>query len=115
LQNRDPGGKVKIMINRDFVRGFALGVGVTVLVPVVVAALVVGPKPLGRALSRGRDMLAQKAREAAAEAGEIIEDMIAESRAQTEGIAVDRASAAYQGQSADGGARESGNAARGTD
>jgi hypothetical protein len=60
-------------------------------------------------------MLAEKAREAAAEAGEIIEDMIAESRAQSYRIVADPASAGYEERSADNGTRDSNDAARGTD
>lgn len=69
------------MINRDFIKGFAAGVGVAVVVPVVAVAVITGGRPLTRALSRGGSMMAEKAREAAAEAGEIIGDLIAETRA----------------------------------
>lgn len=69
------------MANGDFFKGFALGVAVAVAVPVVAVAVLTGGRPLARAASRGAGMLADKAREAAAETGEIIEDLIAESRA----------------------------------
>ncbi|MGD8976546.1 MAG: DUF5132 domain-containing protein [Gammaproteobacteria bacterium] len=69
------------MANGDFFKGFALGVAVAVAVPVVAIAVLTGGRPLARAASRGAGMLADKAREAAAETGEIIEDLIAESRA----------------------------------
>ena len=69
------------MLNGDFLRGFAVGVGVAVVIPLAAVAVLVGRKPLGRALSRGCGMLSEKAREAVAEAGEIIEDLIAETRA----------------------------------
>lgn len=69
------------MLSSDFVKGVAVGIGVAVIVPVAAVALLVGRKPLGRALSRGCELLSGKARETMAEAGEIIEDLIAESRA----------------------------------
>lgn len=68
------------MFNRDFIQGFAVGVGVTVAVSAIAITLVVGRRPFARAVVRGGNMLVEKAREAAAEAGEIIEDLIAESR-----------------------------------
>jgi hypothetical protein len=72
------------MINRDFIQGFAVGVGVTVAVSAIAVTLVVGRRPFARAVFRGGNMLVEKAREAAAEAGEIIEDLIAEARAEAD-------------------------------
>jgi hypothetical protein len=70
------------MFNRDFIQGFAVGVGVTVAVSAIAVTLVVGRRPFARAVIRGGNMLVEKAREAAAEAGEIIEDLIAEARVE---------------------------------
>jgi hypothetical protein len=70
------------MFNRDFMQGFAVGVGVTLAVSLVAVTLVAGRRPVTRALTRGGGMLVDKAREAAAEAGEIIEDLIAEMRVE---------------------------------
>lgn len=70
------------MFNRDFIQGFAVGVGVTVAASAIAVTLVVGRRPFARAVLRGGNMLLEKAREAAAEAGEIIEDLIAEARVE---------------------------------
>jgi hypothetical protein len=67
-----------------FVKGFVVGVGVAVALPIAAVAVVTGAAPLARAAGRGGAVLARKAREAAAEAGEIVEDLIAESRAGIE-------------------------------
>jgi hypothetical protein len=77
------------MANGDFIKGFALGIGVAIAVPIVAVAVLTGGRPLARAASRGAGMLADKAREAAAETGEIIEDLIAESRAGLDEASVD--------------------------
>ena len=68
------------MANGDFVKGFVLGVAVTVVTPLVLTALVGGSRPLTRAITRGTGIVGDKLREATAEMAEIAEDMLAEMR-----------------------------------
>lgn len=103
------------MANGDFIKGFALGVGVTIVVPIAAVALLTGGRPLVRALTRSADMLADKAREAASETGEIIEDLIAESRAGLEHGGVAESYQDEEPVSAEDRTGETGSAARGQD
>ena len=68
------------MASEDFVKGFVVGVGMTVALPLAVLVAVTGGRPLARAASRGAMMLGEKLRDSAEELGEIVEDLIAETR-----------------------------------
>lgn len=103
------------MISSDFIKGFAVGVGVAIAVPVATVALLTGGRPLVRALTRGADMLADKAREAAWETGEIIEDLIAESRADLAGAEAAQGLADDESVASADWTEETGDAARGQD
>lgn len=70
------------MAQGGFTRGFVLGLAVGVVTPLAVTALAVGTRPLGRALRRGGGVIGDKIRETAAELSEIVEDMVAEARAE---------------------------------
>jgi len=64
------------------VTGLALGAAVVVLGPVVLpAALAVG-KPLAKAMVKGGLMIYDRGREMVAEAGEVVEDIVAEARSE---------------------------------
>jgi hypothetical protein len=70
------------MAQGGFTKGFVVGLAVGVVAPLAITAIAVGTGPLARAIRRGGTVLGDKAREAAAEFGEIAEDMMAEARAQ---------------------------------
>lgn len=75
------------MASEDFVKGFVVGVGVTVALPLAVLVAVTGGRPLARAASRGAAMLGEKLRDTAEELGEIVEDLIAETRSAQSPVA----------------------------
>lgn len=69
-------------MNRDMVRGLALGVGVGLLAPVMFPALSRVMKPTVQAAIRAGVVAWERGRETLAELGEYAEDMAAEARAQ---------------------------------
>jgi hypothetical protein len=75
------------MANGDIAKGFVLGAATLLVGRLIVKALPVGGQPLAHAALRGGAVLAAKAREAAAEIGEIIEDTLAEMQAAQQSAA----------------------------
>lgn len=65
-------------------KGLAIGVGVALLAPVVLPALAGLAKPFARAAIKAGIIAFEKGREAAAEFGEVMEDLVAEARAEIE-------------------------------
>ena len=65
------------MSKGDVAKGFMLGAASVLAVRAILKALPAGG-PIARALGRGGIVLAEKAREAAAEIGEVLEDAVAE-------------------------------------
>ena len=61
-----------------------LGLGVAMVVPTVLPALGAGLRPFAKALVKGGVTLYDAAREGIAEAGEQLNDLVAESRAEME-------------------------------
>jgi hypothetical protein len=68
------------MANGDIAKGFVLGVVAVLIGRTVLKSLpsVGGGQPITRALLRSGSVLAEKAREAAAELGEVLDDALAE-------------------------------------
>ena len=66
----------------NVVTGLAIGLGVAVLGPVLVPLVASVAKPLAKAAIKGGLTLYEKGRETVAEAGEVIEDLIVESRSE---------------------------------
>ena len=62
--------------------GLFIGIGVAVLAPVVLPILSGVAKPLAKAAVKGGITLYEKGKEAVAEAGEFIEDVYAEAKAE---------------------------------
>lgn len=58
----------------------AVGVGAAIAVPVLLPFLSAAARPLGRAVAKAGAVVADKARETAAEFGEIVEDFVAEAQ-----------------------------------
>ena len=71
------------ILKSNFVVGLTAGVVATVLAPVLIPALRSGARPLAKSLVRGGFLLYEKGREAIANAGEVMEDVVAEVRAET--------------------------------
>jgi hypothetical protein len=65
-------------------KGLAIGIGAALLAPVVLPALAGLAKPLARAAIKAGIIAYEKGREAAAEFGEVMEDLVAEARAELE-------------------------------
>ncbi len=68
------------LLKNEVVRNTALGVGLTVIVPVAVAALAPLVKPFARSSLKMGVLAWERGREVAAELAEIIDDMVAEVR-----------------------------------
>lgn len=62
--------------------GWAAGIGALVLAPIIVPALAKAGKPLVKAALKGGLRLYEKSRGAIAEAGEVLEDLVAEAQAE---------------------------------
>jgi hypothetical protein len=69
------------MANGDIAKGFVLGAAAVLIGRAVLKSVPAGAQPLAHALLRGGAIIAEKAREAAAELGEVFEDTLAELQA----------------------------------
>ena len=65
--------------------GMAIGIGASVVGPVVIPILATVVKPLTKAAIKGGYLLYEKGRETLAEAQEVVEDLVAETKAEIEG------------------------------
>jgi len=68
------------LFNNSTVRNTAIGIGVAILVPVVARAIAPYARPVARSVLKMGVVSYEKGREAIAEFGEIIDDMVAEVR-----------------------------------
>lgn len=66
----------------NILAGLAIGIGASILAPVVIPVIASVAKPLAKAAIKGGIMLYEKGREVAAEAGEVVEDLVAEAKAE---------------------------------
>jgi hypothetical protein len=64
------------------VPGVAAGIGVIVLAPIIGPALAKAGKPVAKALIKGSLVAYEKGKAVLAETGEVLEDLVAESRAE---------------------------------
>jgi hypothetical protein len=87
------------IFKNNFVVGIVAGLAASVIAPLLIPAVKRGARPLAKSLIKGGTMLYEKSREAVAEAGEIMEDVVAEVRAE----AVERHAAAMADDSDEGG------------
>lgn len=69
-------------LKSDLAKGVALGIAVAVVVPIVAPAVAAAARPLARAALRNGLLLYEKGRETVAEAGEMLDDLLAEVRAE---------------------------------
>lgn len=70
--------------SNDKLKGFATGVGISLLTPLVLTALSTFARPAARAAIKAGLVLYERGREKIAEANEVIEDLVAEARAELE-------------------------------
>lgn len=87
------------IFKNNFVVGIAAGLAASAIAPLLIPAVKRGARPLAKSLVKGGAMLYEKSREAIAEAGEMMEDVVAEVQAE----AVERHAAATADGSGDGG------------
>ncbi|HTN44573.1 MAG TPA: DUF5132 domain-containing protein [Nitrospiria bacterium] len=66
----------------NLLTGLAIGIGAAILAPVVIPAVAAVAKPLAKAALKGGILLYDRGKEAVAEAGEVIEDLMAETKAE---------------------------------
>jgi hypothetical protein len=66
----------------NLVTGLAIGIGAAVLAPVVIPVLASVAKPLAKAVIKGGLLMYERGKEAAAELGEVVEDVVAEAKAE---------------------------------
>jgi len=66
----------------NIITGLAIGIGAAVLSPAVISAVAGVAKPLVKAAIKGGIMVYEKGREVVAETGEVVEDIVAEVKAE---------------------------------
>jgi hypothetical protein len=66
----------------NIVTGLAIGIGTALFAPQVIPALAGVVKPLAKAAIKGSLVLYEKSKEAVAEVGEMMEDIVAEVKAE---------------------------------
>jgi hypothetical protein len=66
----------------NIMTGLGIGIGMAILGPVLVPVVASIAKPLAKAAIKGGVILYEKGREAVAEAGEVIEDLVAEAKSE---------------------------------
>lgn len=70
------------IVKSDLSKGVAIGLGVALAAVTVVPVLVTASRPLARVAIKSGLLLLEKGREAMAEAGESLEDLVAEVKAE---------------------------------
>ena len=66
----------------NILSGLAIGIGAAVIAPAVMPIVASVVKPLAKAAIKGGIMLYEKGKETVAEVGEIVEDIVAEAKAE---------------------------------
>lgn len=66
------------------VQGLAVGIGVAILAPVVIPAVAATIRPLAKAAIKTGMVVYEKGREVVVEAGEVVEDLVAEAKVELE-------------------------------
>jgi hypothetical protein len=68
----------------NILSGLAIGLGSAIVAPVVIPVLASVAKPLAKAAIKGGLLLFEKGKEVAAETQEVLEDLVAEAKAEIE-------------------------------
>ena len=66
----------------NLMTGLAIGIGAAVLAPVVIPIIASVAKPLAKAAIKGGIQMLERGKEAFAEVGEVVEDMVAEAKSE---------------------------------
>jgi len=66
----------------NIMTGLAIGIGVAILAPVIIPVVAAIAKPLSKAAIKGGVLLYERGKEVVAEAGEVIEDLVAEAKSE---------------------------------
>ncbi|MFQ3573350.1 MAG: DUF5132 domain-containing protein [Thermodesulfovibrionales bacterium] len=66
----------------NIITGLAIGIGTAIVAPVVIPILASVAKPLAKAVIKNGILLYEKGKEVFAETGEIVEDIVAEVKAE---------------------------------
>ncbi len=66
----------------NVVTGLAIGLGAAILAPVIIPLVAAIAKPLAKATIKGGLLLYERGREVVAEAGEVVEDLVAEVKSE---------------------------------
>lgn len=66
----------------NVVTGLGIGIGALILAPVIIPLVATIAKPLVKATIKGGLILYERGREVVAEAGEVVEDLVAEVKAE---------------------------------
>jgi archaellin len=75
---------IEDLFKGDSVKGLAIGLGAAILIPVVLPVVAAVARPLARAAIKTGIMMFEKGRETVAEMSEVVEDLIAEAKAEIE-------------------------------
>lgn len=70
----------------NIVTGLAIGIGAAILAPIVTPLLASVGKPVAKSLIKSGILLFEKGQETFAELGEVMEDLVAEAKAELEGM-----------------------------
>lgn len=81
------------LLKPELVLGIAVGAAVVALAPVVLPAVATAARPLARTAIKTGIILFEQGREALAEGGEFLDDLIAEARAELEQEVLDEKTA----------------------
>lgn len=82
----------------NILSGLAIGIGAAILAPAVVPIVASIVKPLAKAAIKGGIMLYEKGKETVAEVGEVVEDIVAEAKAEMAEVHKESAPAAPEGE-----------------
>jgi hypothetical protein len=74
--------KVEDLFEDLGIPGIAAGIGAVILAPVLIPAVAKASKPVAKALIKGGIIAYEKSRSAIAETGEVLEDLVAEIKAE---------------------------------
>jgi hypothetical protein len=85
-QQQSEEGKMAIgnVIKGNLMTGLAIGIGAAILAPVIIPVVAAVAKPLSKAAIKGGVLLYERGKEVFAEAGELVEDLVAEAKAEIE-------------------------------
>ncbi len=86
------------VLKGNIVTGLAIGIGAAVVAPAVLPVIASVAKPVAKAAIKGGIVLFEKGREAFAEMGEVVEDLVAEAKSELSETEKNAATAAPEGE-----------------